>query len=254
VIPAAREAFAAATPAGSPRYFAWLYASVAQRPLLELLLALEQELCASVRAGIDHSVAHARLSWWATEAEQLLAGTARHPLTQALQLACRQQILPTLDLRALIATLQWDLAAAPLPSSAERQYHAAAWSGGLFEPLVQSLVASEDCATQAADLEHFARNAGMALGLVRIFQRMPVDHATSLRTEIAAAAQAAVAELPRTRQPALRPVLVWLGCSYDAAARDEHTSARRWSLLRVNLRAWRHAVRANTRAFRLTEP
>ncbi len=210
MIPAARDAFAAATPPGSPRYFAWLYASAAQRPLLELLLALEQELCASVRPGIDHSVAHARLSWWATEAEQLLAGTARHPLTEALQHAFRQLGLPALDLRALVATLHWDLAAAPLPTSAERHYYATAWSRALFEPLVQSLVACAEAAprtiaSQAADCQHFATGGGTVLGLMRINQRGPVDTAASLRAEIAAAAQAAVDELPSPKSAGVAP-------------------------------------------------
>jgi hypothetical protein len=45
------------------RTLAWLYAPAAQRPVLEALVGVEAELAASVTPGIEHDVAHARLSW-----------------------------------------------------------------------------------------------------------------------------------------------------------------------------------------------
>lgn len=68
----------------SARYFALLYASAAQRPVLEALLGIEREVFDSLQAGLDHHVAHSRLQWWREECERAGGGRAVHPLTRAL--------------------------------------------------------------------------------------------------------------------------------------------------------------------------
>ncbi|MBK6597658.1 MAG: squalene/phytoene synthase family protein [Proteobacteria bacterium] len=271
MIAAAIEPFAAATPPGSPRYFAWLYARPEQRPMVELTFALEYELSASVRSGIDHAVAHARLDWWQAEAEQLIAGAARHPLTESLCTARLQQGLGQPDLRALVATLRWDLAAATLPSQQAADHHAQAWSLAIFEPVVESLRQQAQLnggadGTARDAVRHFAATAGQALGLERASRRvcgsgssegnaaltMSTIQPSTLMRDARAQLHTAVASLPREQQATLASVLVWLGCSYDALARQpDQPVATPWSMLRANLRAWRFARRACRQAFQL---
>src|SRR5258706_26910 len=53
-----------APPASHPvqptRYLAWLYSPPLQRPVLAALCAIETEIATSLRAGLDHHVAHTR--------------------------------------------------------------------------------------------------------------------------------------------------------------------------------------------------
>jgi phytoene synthase len=75
----------AATPElHSARYFALLYASAANRPALEALFGIEHEVFGSLRAGLDHHVAHSRLQWWREECERAANGHPVHPLTKGL--------------------------------------------------------------------------------------------------------------------------------------------------------------------------
>jgi phytoene synthase len=75
----------AATPElHSARYFALLYASAANRPALEALFGIEHEVFGSLRAGLDHHVAHSRLQWWREECERAANGRPVHPLTKGL--------------------------------------------------------------------------------------------------------------------------------------------------------------------------
>ena len=70
--------------AGTPRYFAWLYSGAPLQAILEPLFGIEAEINAALQPGLEHSVAHVRMNWWAEEAERLRAGQALHPLTRAL--------------------------------------------------------------------------------------------------------------------------------------------------------------------------
>jgi phytoene/squalene synthetase len=68
----------------SARYFGLLYASAANRPALEALFGIEHEVFGSLRAGLDHHVAHSRLQWWREECERAAHGRPVHPLTKGL--------------------------------------------------------------------------------------------------------------------------------------------------------------------------
>jgi phytoene/squalene synthetase len=67
-----------------PRYLAWLYSPPLQRPVLAALCAIESEIATSLRAGLDHHVAHTRLQWWREECERCAQGRPVHPLTREL--------------------------------------------------------------------------------------------------------------------------------------------------------------------------
>ena len=71
----------------SARYFALLYASATERPVLESLFGIEHEVFDSLRTGLDHHVAHTRLQWWREECERAANGRPVHPLTKGLVIA-----------------------------------------------------------------------------------------------------------------------------------------------------------------------
>ncbi len=52
---------------------------------LPLLWAIDAQIAASARPGLDHGVAHARLEWWRGEIERLARGEPRHPLCVQLR-------------------------------------------------------------------------------------------------------------------------------------------------------------------------
>lgn len=60
------------------------FAGSAARARLEPLYAIDAEIAAAVRPGIEHSVAHAKLAWWRGEVDRLAAGRPEHPLARAL--------------------------------------------------------------------------------------------------------------------------------------------------------------------------
>ena len=66
------------------RYLAWLYSPASQQPAFAALCEIESEVAASLRPGIDHHVAHARLQWWRDEAQRSARGQPVHPLTREL--------------------------------------------------------------------------------------------------------------------------------------------------------------------------
>ena len=68
----------------SERYLAWLYSPQDQQAVLAALCQIEAEVAASLRHGIEHHVAHARLQWWREECERAAQGRAAHPLTREL--------------------------------------------------------------------------------------------------------------------------------------------------------------------------
>jgi phytoene synthase len=77
----------AAPPAGSPRWYAWLFTPHRARDTVALLFGLESEWRSIAARHIDHGVAHLKSHWWREEIQRLAAGKPRHPLTQALATA-----------------------------------------------------------------------------------------------------------------------------------------------------------------------
>jgi phytoene synthase len=77
----------AAPPAGTPRWYAWLFTPQRARGIVALLFALESEWRSIVARSTDHGVAHLKLHWWREEIQRLTADNPRHPLTQALATA-----------------------------------------------------------------------------------------------------------------------------------------------------------------------
>src|SRR5205814_10422962 len=116
------------------RGLAWLYFPVAQRPLLAALCGIEGEITASLSAGLDHQVAHARLGWWRDECERCAQGRPAHPLTRALAAGFASGgLAPLAALSGLIDTALWDLAGATFDTPPELTAYCQRLNAALIE-------------------------------------------------------------------------------------------------------------------------
>jgi len=109
----------AAPPAGSARWYAWLFTPPPARESLALLFRLESELRSIVVSPKDHGVAHLKLQWWREEIRRLAAGTPRHPITQSIIAAAPRAATAWLPLDDFLTSLQLELAAAAIDDDAE---------------------------------------------------------------------------------------------------------------------------------------
>jgi phytoene synthase len=263
--------------AHTTRALAWLYAPAAQRPPLALLCALEREIGASLRPGLDHQVAHRRLNWWREECVRLTQGHPAHPLTRELAaLRSPSAPAPLTELAGLVDTAVWDLASATFETRAELTSYCERWSAAVIEPLVR-LAAPAVPARQARELGVPLRELELLLALAPDARqgrlRLPLDELERVRAtpesvaqppwpaelsglvrdrhrELRAAIAASVNALARDTQAALRGLIVWaaLACAQSvraqallpraSLARDHHAPLDGW-------RAWRAARRAD---------
>ena len=275
-------------PRGAARYLAWLYSEPLPRAVLGLLFALEEEIGAALRPGVDHGVAHARMQWWQQECERTAAGTAVHPLTRAL-LALRPQGAPAPDLTGLARAALWDLAAATFETRSELAAYCGQWARALT-----GLAAawSAPPGMDAARSRQFGERLGASLRELELLEHLHLDaRAGRLRLPLAELEPAGVdsaalsrppwpeplAVLLRTRQRALRRelqdctaaltgqeqatlrgLLVWAQyahrCSRQAErALPDPASPRRTGALGAAWQAWRGARGAARGRFRLEE-
>jgi phytoene synthase len=269
-MPASPEASAART-------LALLYSTVAERPVLAALWAIEKEIGASLRSGLDHQVAHSRLAWWREECTRCAAGQPRHPLTRSLRAALPPGATGALGgLTGLVDAAAWDLAAATFGTRRELRAYCERWAGAVIAPLLELAAPAAPSAT-ARELGAALRELELLAHLARDARagrlRLPLDELAALRAEPAAVARppwppplaarlrerhqelraalgAAVRSLTPAVQPALRGLLVWaaLACAHSRraaqrlpaapAGSDHHSPLDAW-------RAWRAARRAD---------
>ena len=262
--------------ASPARALALLYSPPRQQPLLAALLGIEEEIGTSLKAGVDHQVAHVRLEWWQAECIRCADGKPTHPLTQAALRAFQgADPAPLAGLAGLVDAAVWDLAAATFETRSELAAYCGRWADAMIVPVVRSSAPALDPAA--------GRVLGAALREAELLARLPEDaragrlrlpleelsHAgadsgtlaqppwplalaalvrerhAAVRTELAAAVRA----MPAATQPALRALMVWVAIgaagSHRAAARlpnapresDDHGLLDGW-------RAWRAARRA----------
>lgn len=147
---------------GSTRYFAWLYAGH-ERDLLATLFEIEREVESSLRADLDHQIAHLRLAWWREECGRFAEGRPVHPATRRLrELAARAD--RAIDLTGLLEATDWDLASATPDTRAELERHCSRWAGTMIEPLARTTSASS-----------VARAFGSALRETELLLRLAPD-------------------------------------------------------------------------------
>jgi phytoene/squalene synthetase len=269
------------------RALVWLYTPPAQRPLFQALCGIEAEVGASLRPGVDHAVAHARLAWWGEECARTARGAPTHPLTQALAANFTANELAALtQLSGFVDTATWDLAAATYESRAQLRAYCGRWADAMITPLVAPV--SADSAAIAAgcralgallhEMELLARLADDArVGRLRLtladlaaaaarpeeLARPPWPPALAdllrrrhrqLRAELAASA----AGLQGHVQPQLRGLLVWARLASQQSQRCERALPRAPEPRHHHgpldsWRAWAAARRAAAGHFALTE-
>ena len=130
--------------ANTPRFFAWLYCAPSQQPVLAGLCAIEREIGASLRPGIDHQVAHTRLEWWREECARCAAGNPAHPLTRELRAHLERWVSEETNaalagLPGLVEAARWDLARASFERRAELTAYCRLWGAAMITPLAREL-------------------------------------------------------------------------------------------------------------------
>jgi phytoene synthase len=260
----------------APRALARLYSPPAQRAALASLYALESEIGASLRPGLDHDLAHARLAWWREECVRTVAARPTHPLTRELgMLFAAVEGEPLSGIGGLVDTAVWDLAGATFESRRELTAYCERWSAAVIEPLVRLGTAAAPT-TQARALGVSLRESELLLALATDARygrlRLPLDEldgagvapeslaqppwtpplaavlAERYRRVREALASSIDAFTPASRE-ALPGIIVWAAlaarhCARAAQRLPEAPSRRDPHSLSDGWRAWRAARRA----------
>jgi phytoene/squalene synthetase len=168
-------------PPGSARYFAWLYAGEAGREPLALLLTIEHEIEASLRAGVEHHIAHLRLQWWREECARFARGAPVHPATRRLGELVGDRAA-TFDLAGLVDSVAWDLAAAPSETRAELERLCDRWARAMIVPLAAP-AAQSTAHTAGRALREMEQLRALAADARLGRLRLPLDELDALRIE-----------------------------------------------------------------------
>ena len=130
------------------------------RARLEPLYAIDAEIAAAVRPGIEHSVAHAKLAWWRGEVDRLGAGRPEHPETRRLHaLAGREPRYERLHERLTAADCTL---VGYAPGTAEELELLVARSHGALQSLAAEVLAG----AALPELAEFGAALGRGLGLL----------------------------------------------------------------------------------------
>jgi phytoene synthase len=268
----------ALTPA---RYLAWLYSPPSQQPVFAALCEIESEVAASLRPGIDHHVAHARLQWWREESERSARGEPVHPLTRELLRAYgsggTQAASP--DVSGFVDTAIWDLASATFETRRELTAYCERWATAMFEPaagiaapshwrmlgaavreielLATSLAPDAHAGRLRAPLEELERAGVDPKSLAK--PPWPAALAALLRERHAAlrgAVANAVAGVEREAQASARGLMVWAALAWRMSLRAQSAlpgmiAPRRYHAFADGWQAWRAARRATAGTLRL---
>lgn len=119
----------AAPPAGTPRWYAWLFTPQRVRGIAALLFALETEWRSIVARSVDHGVAHLKLHWWREEIQRLAADKPRHPLTQDLATAAPHAGDLCDPLADFLTSMELELAEVALDDEAQLERYLAVADG-----------------------------------------------------------------------------------------------------------------------------
>jgi 15-cis-phytoene synthase len=265
------------TPApAATRAFAQLYCPPAQREVLAALLNIEAQIATSLRRGLDHQVAHARLAFWREECARCAAGHPAHPLTRELLAAFHGADRTALGgVGGLVDTATWDLAAATFETRHELSAYCERWAEAIVLPIAR-------CAAPAV-APQIGRALGAALRETELLCRLapeagagrlrfPLDELSAAgatpaqlarppwptplseriaqrHRELRIALAAAAGALAPAERPPLRALLVWTALAAAGSHRAERRlpGALAWGEDRAPLDAWR-AWRAARRA------
>jgi 15-cis-phytoene synthase len=275
------------TPREPARYFAWLYSEPPLKSVLQILLALEAEIGAALRPGMDHAVAHARMQWWQEECRRAADATAAHPLVRdLLDQRPRTGGAPDAhrgaDIAGLTNAAVWDLAAATFETRRELAGYCDQWARALTglaaewtsPPNLGAAAArqfGQDLGSALRELELLSNlHADARLGRLRLpldeLERAGVDPAALARPPwpdglvallrirhraLRASLRKCVAVLAPSDQSALRGLLVWAELAHRRSQQCEQSLPLPVQAVRSQAlaTAW-HAWRSAQRATR----
>ncbi|MGH8289517.1 MAG: squalene/phytoene synthase family protein [Steroidobacteraceae bacterium] len=273
--------------ANTPRFFAWLYCTPSQQPVLAGLCALEREIGASLRPGVDHHVAHTRLEWWREECARCAAGNPVHPLTRELRthlerLVSGETNAALAGLPGLVEAAHWDLARATFERREELTAYCRLWATAMITPMSTS---GNDAPVDSSHLGALLREIELLGDLAREARagrlRLPLEELERGRVAPEAIAtppwpeplaamlrqrhralrrelSALLASLAPTSQQRLRGLLVWSALSWHRSRRAQRAlpqppDASIASAAAMNWRAWRAAGAAAAGRLHLQE-
>lgn len=147
---------ARAVPAGSPRYWSWLFAAPALREPLLGIYALLAEWRLLTDPAAEPGVAHLKLAWWREEIERLGRGAPVHPIASYLASLPRAGAVDFTGLAQALEAAARQIGGAPLERGAELEAHAAAlWA----QPLAVAARLAGEPPPALADAVHRAEAA-----------------------------------------------------------------------------------------------
>jgi len=161
-----------AAPAGSPRYYALLFAPADIRSGLAALYAFDAEVRAAVHPHSEHSAAHLKLAWWAQEVERIGRGAPLHPIGCALSAAAQPLGLDLTCLGDYLVAAQHDLAGLPIADEEELAAYCHR-SGGLLQQLGASL--AQPSADRRGEVRRFGGALGRGLRLTELVRTHRTD-------------------------------------------------------------------------------
>jgi phytoene synthase len=152
------------------RYASALFVPAPERRALLALYAFNVEIC-RVHAQVSQPLpGEIRLQWW----RDMLAGKDHggvegNPIAAELLLAIRSYRLPVERLSRLIEEHQFDLYNDPMPTMAALEGYINDTSSALFS------LAAAVMGPPSVEVEHLARHAGLAQGIVQVMASLPLD-------------------------------------------------------------------------------
>jgi phytoene synthase len=154
------------------RYASALFVPVAPRRALLAIYAFNVEI-SRVRDQVSQPLAgEVRLQWWTDMlAGKDDSGVEGNPVAAELGLAIRNCHLPVDRLLRLIDEHQFDLYNDPMPTMAALEGYIDATSSALFS------LGAGIAGWQSPEVEHLARHAGLAYGIVQVMAALPLDAA-----------------------------------------------------------------------------
>lgn len=152
------------------RYASTLFVPALQRRPLLALYAFNVEV-SRVRAQVSQPLpGEMRLQWWTDMlAGEEHGGVEGNPVAAELLLAIRTWRLPVGRLSRLIEEHQFDLYNDPMPTMAALEGYINDTSSALFS------LAAAAFGQSSGDIEHLARHAGLAQGIVQVVASLPLD-------------------------------------------------------------------------------
>jgi phytoene synthase len=152
------------------RYASTLFVPAAPRRALLAIYAFNVEI-SRVREQVSQPLpGEMRLQWWT----DMLAGAGHggvegNPVAVELKLAIQNGPLPVERLSRLIDEHQFDLYNDPMPTMAALEGYINDTSSALFS------LGAGIAGRQSDDIEHLARHAGLAQGIVQVMTALPLD-------------------------------------------------------------------------------